>query len=442
MNYDFALISKVLEEKDIATAIREGADKPGMLTPEARVYWELLKEHHSRFHQVPSLEIFKTQAPSYQHVPVHDSIEVLVDGLKTRRLSVVLQNMVSRVIQEAQKDPWKAKSLLLEKAEELAVQHSKTNNYYLVGEDREETLAQLQRLRDAEGLLGYPWPWAYLNRNSLGVCAGEVYYLYGRQKSRKTFFAIFMALFYWSIGLKVLFFTREMSFEKLKWRIIATYLKLNYLACVKNQLGSDRDAEIGAALDDLFNGGRFIICDVQDGISGYTSHVLETKPDIIFHDYFKAMADDAMGSKVTSGHSYVARTVDQVVNFAAKKYRAPVFIIGHANRKGIGAKGKGSDEHAWSDHITRRVEAAFRVITDRRNNRTAFFLNEARSMQDGLGMTLDATLCEGLGNFISSDYSWIKDLDEDKQDDEESEGKKEDKKEEDFPEEIDLSCFG
>ncbi len=298
MNSDIAIISRVLQDRSFSGALRAGVDKPGLLGPEARVYWDIIKDHHDTYHEVPTIELFRKSAPSYHHVPVKDSLEALVDRAKTVLLHKEIENILTKVAKAGAKDPWEAKSALINMVDGLSMRHSKGNHYYIVGEDREETLAMLDKLKSAHGLTGYPWPWEYFNQNSRGVGAGEIYYIYGRQKSRKTFLLLFMALYYWAIGLKVLMFTREMSFEDLKWRLISLSCGYNYGDTTKNILPEGSRERIDSMLREVFDSGRFIICDIGEGVGGFKSAIEDTGPDIIFHDYFKAMADDVMGDKI------------------------------------------------------------------------------------------------------------------------------------------------
>lgn len=411
MNNDLAIIAKVLEGRNYSDALRAGVDRPGMLGPEATIYWSIIRDHHDTYHEVPTVELFRQSAPSYHHVVVRDSLEALVDRVKTVNLNRELEKILTQVAKAGAKDPWEAKSTLINLVDGLAMRHNKGNNYYIVGEDREETLAMLDKLKTKHGLTGYPWPWEYFNQNSRGVGAGEIYYIYGRQKSRKTFLLLFMALYYWAIGLKVLMFTREMSFEQLKWRLISLSCGYDYGDTTKNLLPEGSRDQIDRMLTEVFDSGRFIICDVGEGVGGFKAAIEDTGPDIIFHDYFKAMADDAMGDKVNGESRYVARVVDQVVDYVSRKAKVPLFMVGHANREGARTKGRSSTEHAWSDHITRRVHGAFRVVTHGPTNRTAMFLNAARSMQEGIGITISSKLCDGFGEMLGTDYSWINTVD-------------------------------
>jgi hypothetical protein len=419
MNYSLALIAAVLETRDFARAIKAGADREGLLSGEAQVYWDALKDHYENFHEVPSLQMFSDTCPTYRHAPSEDTMEAVVHELKTIRLGSEIDGALCQISELNGADPWEAKNILIRLTENISARNSKNNHSFVVGADKEETLRQIELLQSGHGLLGYPWPWEHFNENSVGVCNGNAFYIYGRHKSRKTFLLLYMALHYWNIGLKVLFFTREMSYDELKWRIYAVACGLSYLDVIKASFTPEGKQAIEDVMDALAESNRFIISDIADGISGFKAEIEEHHPQIVFHDYFKAMADDQMGTKINGEHRYVARTVDMMKSYISDKAKIPLIFAGHANREGSKTKGSSDTEHAWSDHIARRVDGAFRVVTDGRNGRMALFVNAGRSMREGLGLTLDATLCETFGQALDSDYGWIKGFSE-AQDEEDS----------------------
>ena len=408
MNYDLALIAAVLDTKDVSRAMKAGIDKPGLLNEEAQVYWDVIKEHYESFHEAPSLDHFKNLCPTYTHAGAEDSVEALVHELKTKKLGSDIDRAMLSVGELNGSDPWEAKKILLQLSEAISSRNTQDNCTYVVGEDGEQTLRQIEMLQSGQGLIGYPWPWEHFNNNTVGLCGGNCFYIYGRQKSRKTFLLLYMALFYWSMGLKVLFFTREMSAEELKWRIYAIACGFRYIDLVKGNLTTAEKERLVGCMKEMADTSRFIITDVADGIAGFKAAIEEHKPQIVFHDYFKSMADDAMAGKVNGEHRYVARVADQMKSYMADKAKVPLVFAGHANRDGSKVKGINDTEHAWSDHITRRVDGALRVVTDRSNDRMALFVNAGRSMREGLGMTLDATLCESFGEVVDNDYTWVR----------------------------------
>jgi hypothetical protein len=187
----------------------------------------------------------------------------------------------------------------------------------------------------------------------------------------------------------------------------------------QGDLNPTEEETLSDVMREIEESRRFIITDAVDGLAGYKAKVKEYEPVVVIHDYFKAMADDAMGEKVTGKEDrYVARLIDQVVDFHSSE-KLIGFLCGHANREGEKSKGKSSTEHAWSDHITRRVDGAFRVISDANNNRIALIANEGRDFEKFIALTLNGKLYDGpFGEQISENALWVENYDENQEEEE------------------------
>ena len=413
INLDYALISAIIESGQMAEALSLGADKKGILSPEAKVYWNSLQEHFDKFNQTPSVELFQTGNPSYEHKPTGDSVESLLHQLKTRKLKQEMQEWVYTIVDDINENPWKAKKTMFEAAEYVAQNSDEDNQVYIAGENADYYINKLENIAKNDGLSGLAFPWEAFNKVSRGLEAGHCIYIYGRQKSKKTFLLLYLALHYWRLGLKILLFTREMSHEELMWRMISLGTKLPINDVMKGNLTSNGKKKVAKFLAELKESERFIISSDTNGINGFRTQIDRIRPDMVFHDYFKAMADDAMGNASRDPRIFVERVVDQIVDFMSAKARkkVPCFFVGHANRTGDGSKGRSGTEQAWSDHITRRVDAAIRVISD--ESKTALIVNRSRFLQEGMGITVDGTLCTPFGNLVSEGYDWIDSKQED-----------------------------
>ena len=417
INLDLALISAVIETGQMAEALSQGADKKGILSPEAKVFWDELQRHWDKFNQTPSLELFQTQMPSYQHKPTGDSVESLLHQLKTRKVKQEIQEWVYTIVDDVNENPWKAKDTLFQAAEYIAQNSSEDNDMYIAGENADYYINKMENIQNNGGLSGLAFPWEAFNEVSRGLEPGHCIYIYGRQKSKKTFLLLYLALHYWKMGLKILLFTREMSPEELMWRMIALGTQLPINDVMKGSLTNNAKKKVAKFLAELKESERFIISTDTNGINGFRTQIDQVRPDMVFHDYFKAMADDAMGSRVKDPRIFVERAVDQIVDFMSAKARkkVPCFFVGHANRTGDGSAGRSGTEQAWSDHITRRVDAAIRVISD--DTKTALIVNRSRFLQEGMGITLDGELCTTFGNLISNGYDWVNEKQKDEKKD-------------------------
>jgi len=416
MNHDLALVAAVLESRDMTDAISLGASS-SLLGDDARVMWELIEGHFERFHEVPSPAYFRKElAPQYEHQKPEDSIDVIIHALKTNTLANELDDHLEEVAQLNLSDPWEARAKASEGMERIQARHSQSNTDHVVGADKDEVLRHLARCQEGGGLLGLPWPWHYLNSGTQGLQLGQCAYFYGRQKSKKTFMLLYIALYYALVcGVRVLFFTREMTARELKYRAYPMALKMGITDWKAGNLSSSQREQLEAVMDELFETGNFIICDqAGDGVTGFKAKIEEKKPRVVIHDFAFAMAKDMMGDRASMNqeHRYVGNMVDLVVDYTKSKGRFSTLLCGHANRKGEQSKGRSSDELAHSDHISRRMDYAFRLIHEERTKRLAVVINVARDAEQLGGWTLDGTLYQTFGDQLSSDVEWVEHIDE------------------------------
>lgn len=406
MNHDLSLISAILENRDISEAIRSGI-RPKFLGDDAQAYWDIISDHYEMFHEVPTVENFQAICPGYDHSPSGDSIEAISYELKTRYLHNEIDEIIEQVAEVNSAAPWEAKDLLARLSDAVTVEVQKRNTDLVAGSDKAEVFRKMEYLRNNGGLLGYAWPWPWLNERSKGVCPGNFIYFYGREKSRKTFLLCFLANWFEMQGLRVLFFTREMTLEEIAWRLYPMRVQIPYQEMTAGMVSSDGMLKLEDAMDDLYNRKNLIVTEMDGGLAGFRAKIEEVKPSIVIHDYLMSVAEDEMEMKNRSREHETIGRVAGGMKRLAMKLKIPIIACGHANREGVKTKGKSSVEYAGSDKIVRRVDYGFRVITNDAENKTALILNAGRDAQKFLSFTLDSRLCNGFGAFLEDNADWI-----------------------------------
>ena len=413
MNYDLALISAVLEQGDVVEAVQQGMSAK-FLGDEAQVYWDIILEHADKFQEIPSVSYFRGMCPSYEHNVPGDSIESLVHHIKTRHLHVEIDDALEQVAELNADDPWEAKKTLLRMADSINLEVQGRQTDLIAGSDKARVLKRIEYIRQNGGLLGAPWPWPFLNNNSPGVCPGNFIYFYGREGCRKTFLLSYLANWFEAQGHRVLFFTREMTLEEIAWRLYPMRVSLPYQELTSGDITTDGLVKLEDAMDDLYHRKNLIVSDVDGGIAGFRAKIEEVKPSVVIHDYVFSLAEDEMEGSRKREHDAIGMVVNSIKRMAMKK-KIPIIACGHANREGEKLKGKNSTEVAGSDKILRRADYGFRVISEDATDRLALVVVKGRQAKKGLSFTLDATLCNGFGNFIEAGADWINDV-EDKKD--------------------------
>ena len=419
MNYDLALISAILDTKDFATAVHSGV-KPTFLGVEAEAYWDIIVEHYDQFHEVPSLDYFQGVCPSYDHQPPADSIESLAHEIKTRHLHLQIEDTIEKVADLNSADPWEARTVLSRLADTITIEVQRAATDLIAGSDKAEVLRRIEFLRNNDGLLGYQWPWEHTNECSPGICPGNFIYFYGREGVRKTFLLCYLACFFEFLGLRVLFFTREMTLEEIAWRIYPMRIGLPYQEMTTGQISSDGMVKLEDCLDDLYQRKNIVVTEVDGGIAGMRAKIEEVKPQVVIHDYMFALAEDEMEGTRTREHDAIGGVVNNIKRMAMK-LKIPIITCGHANRDGVKVRGRNSTELAGSDKIARRADYGIRVIVNDATDEMALIWVKARqASKEKMTFTMDCHLCNGFGNFVKPDTSWVEGIDAVKDAEEES----------------------
>ncbi len=409
MNFQLQLIAHILENRDLLEAKRLGV-RADMFDQQHRDYWDILCAYHEQHREVPSPQRFEGMALDYVHQKPSEGLSALIDEVRTQKLAADIEAGLVQLTREVAADPWAARAKLSELAEKIALANSVGASDMVFGEDVAEQIGHLRRIRDNGGLLGYPWPWEVVNRNSTGICPGHVAYIYAREKNRKTFLLVFLTLFYAvTVKLKVLIFTRELTPEELARRIYCFASGMDYSKFVHGELSDDDLEMIEYEAKVLYDSQRIIITDVQDGLDGYRTKIAEVKPDIVLHDYIQAIADD-MTKRASEATAVLAQTVGKIVDYH-KVTKIPAILIGHANRSGVKGAGYDTSEIAGSDMIARRANYVCRIIVDDTTDRMALLFNASRETKKYLGLTIQASLNEHFGEILSEDALWAADFD-------------------------------
>jgi hypothetical protein len=413
MNYDMALISHVIANKNLQDVIQTGLTAD-MLNSEAKAYWDFLQGHYARFHEVPSLQYFQDHFPGYSHDETGDGLRSIVFNIKSLLLAHELDDTARMVAELALQDPWEAKRQLMAKVSEIAARHQDGDTDLLAGDNLEEVMGLIEKIKETGGLLGYPWPWDLFNRHTPGLCGGHFVYIYGPEKSKKSWLLTYLVDFYEDIGLRISVHNREMSNLEFSMRLYCMRAQLDYQRCItEGQITPKEERRLRLVIQGFKDRGRILFTQVEEGVTGIQAKMEQHRPNLIVHDYMKALADDAMaGQKQQPGKewAYVAQAADYLADYSKQK-NVPIIAVGHTNAEEAKFQGRSTQDAAHSRHIARRLDYMLRVVNDEYHNRIAFILVAGRHAQKFLAVTMSGSICNGFGQMIEENAEWVKDFD-------------------------------
>jgi hypothetical protein len=433
---ELQFLSKIIAEGELHIAIEEGVRDEHIGVVENRAVFQYLMDY---FHDpttrglVPELELVQRRFPTFELPEASDrtTIRALCKELKTEWLRLQIENMMNQALETYDDNPLGSLGRLIQDAKTLQVVSEKSRDIVLA-DQTEAMKREYVMMEENRGMVGIPWPvgWGYhdengrpkilkktgrqhhpLNEQSGGMRGGEFILLYGRPKSMKTWALVDMIVeCYYHLNQRVLVFSKEMTPEQLRWRIVGRMLGVNYTALKSGQLPEDEREEFFELLDTLkseeerlmkrgYNRSMLITTGwtsgtVQSGLQSLQTKIEEFEPTIV-------MADSVYLMKLISGGDGRAMWQDMAeiaygLHEMAVQHDIPIVATSQANRKGEELKGSSLAEIAYGDTFGQACDYAIRVIKtvdDDGKTYLSFIFSGAREVELA-GFRLEVEVCQ------------------------------------------------
>lgn len=364
-NFEHVLITRILETKDLNTALKRKITADFFFLPETRAAFDFLIKHTRKFGAVPSIELFKDAFRRFNFRTTSDSVEVICERLRNAKLYVDLADMFDEGLKLNREDPRQALEHCRALLTSLQSTHIVTRDADLT-RSIEESKAEYLRVKEGAGIVGVPWPWDKLNESTLGVQRGEVVYFYARPKSLKTWLLIKSAVHAFKSGLRPLLISKEMPTDQIRRRVHACFSGVDYNAVRTGRLTPKEEQNYFEDLEAFSENDPFILSgDDEDkgGVMSVSAKIREYDPDVVYIDGVYLMHDDRT-NKRTSDWQGIAH-ITQDLKRMAKQLDIPVIGSTQANRMAEKTKGESKSEVAFGDSFTQDADYLIRIIYEK-----------------------------------------------------------------------------
>jgi hypothetical protein len=369
---------------------------------------------------VPEFDLVENKFPSVELPDPSDrtTVRALCQEVKTEYLRVQMEGLMNQALETYDENPNGTLTRLIQDAKSLQ-ETSEESRDLILADSTEAMKREYEMIEQAKGMLGIPWPvgWGYhtsagkpkilkktgrqhhpLNEQSGGMRGGDFILLYGRPKSMKTWALVDMIVeCYYHLNQRVLVYTKEMTPEQLRWRIVARMLGVDYTALKSGQLPEEEREEFFELLDTLKSEEERLMRrghnrslpittgwtsgSVQSGIQSLRSKIEEYEPDIVMADSVYLMkATKKEGGAFWQDIAEIAYGLHDM----AVEYRIPIVATSQANRRGEELKGSSMAEIAYGDTFAQACDYAIRIIkTTDENGKTflSFIFSGAREIK-------------------------------------------------------------
>lgn len=356
---DKALVTKVLEESEIGALVKNKVTPDYLIDDDTRSIFEWVLDQYEEHGKVPSLGLVQEQFPDFEAENTEDSLEMVLDTLRDRRLYAELQKEMKTIASEARDDPAMGLKALQKAASALSNQFA-VGNLEDVTQSAALVLRQYKLLEVNRGLLGLPWPWERLNQSTRGVRKGSFSTIYGPPGVYKTWLLIVVGDFaHQEVGAKPIFFTYEMPLEDVRFRWACWRARVDYERVQTGDLTKKEKARLERTLKSLKGEEPFVIAELETSGEGSLIEIQSKTKD---HGCNLILLD---------GLAFGAGDLEWVpwdkflrgVKTMARKTRIPIVATHHTNltRKTVKATDSDATDVAYGDSLLRHTDNLIRL---------------------------------------------------------------------------------
>jgi len=294
MDIERSLVGKILDTKDIRTAIKSKISKKFFIGESKDVY-EFMLDYYGEYSEVPSMDVVQRYFPSYEVELHEDPMMYLIDEMRERRKYNLLVDGVNRIAKSLEKRDTDEALKQWQKLGTVVMMETNITKDRNFTETMDERLEQYESAKKHLGMTGIPYPWKALNETTGGILDEELISLIGFQSVGKSWILLTILYHAWLSGKKVVLFTREMSVEQMQRRLDAIHFRLPYDDFKLGRLGQTLEERYKKKLPSLKGMPDFIVSSDEDGGAGIGSikaKLEEYQPDIFGIDGAYLLGDD------------------------------------------------------------------------------------------------------------------------------------------------------
>lgn len=324
---ELRLISKVVKDRDITPVLERGLQDDWFYVDENRQVWKFLREHWSKYSEVPTAVTVKDNFPTYRLLNVEDSVEYLVDQLvEYRRRQKAIQLIQDAADSISVGDHNKAISSISTGVAQILDEGVGVSHDIDLTKDPlnryDEYLAIKTR---PNGLLGMATGFVTIDRATSGLQPGQLVVIIAPPKTGKSVLSLQVAVNIHNDGMVPMYQSFEMTNHEQQTRHDAMRANISHGRLVRGALKTDEEARYKKLLNKMDTMHNFYLTDSASAstISGLAAKIEKLQPDVVFVDGVYLMLDEISGEANTAkALTNITRSLKRL----ALKTRKPIII--------------------------------------------------------------------------------------------------------------------
>lgn len=333
MNNEKRLLSKAVQDRDLVPLFDRHVNQAWFSDENDKKIWIFLREHHSKYGECPSIEVIKENYPSFELIPVSDSVDYLLDSLTSLRRRITTGNILRDAIEkiDRENDHEAALRVLESGIVQMDEQGFTGSNDVDITNpaDLDRRWERYQRRKEIpDGLLGYATGFPTIDKVTNGLQPEQLIVITATPKTGKSTVAMQMAInIHVNSGATPMFYSFEMSNREQEDRYDAMRARISHQRLITGTLTAEEELRYSRLVVDRMRDdkSKFWLVDQSSGatLSQVAAKLQSHQPGILFIDGMYLMIDEQTGeSNTPQSLTNLTRGFKRL----AQRYKLPIVI--------------------------------------------------------------------------------------------------------------------
>lgn len=320
-----ALISKIISEEDMVTAMSAGIRPTWFEDDEHKRTYKWMLEYFERYGETPTDWALAQQYPNFKLLKVREPYDYYLDEFRQqRRRSIIVEGVINADEAVNAGDTKKAQEELSKALLRIGLEVSSLTDEDVIVTRRERIQTYNENRKNVGKLTGISTGFPTLDFVSGGFHDQQFIVIGGSAKQGKSFMLMKSAIAAQEAGFKVLFISFEMSVFEQTCRYDALCCGVNSMRLIQGNLTNEDMLKLKKGLRNRIRMQPFIIsADISatTTVSGLAGKIEEHQPDIVFVDGVYLMENE-IGADTGSTQSYTS--ISRGLKRLAQRIKKPV----------------------------------------------------------------------------------------------------------------------
>jgi replicative DNA helicase len=322
------IISRAVRTREITPLLERGLQDDWFFDEEHRTVWRFVREHWSKYGEVPTATTVKDNFPTYRLLSVEDSLEYLLDQLvayrRRQKTIEIVQDAASALSDSAGHED--ALQVMSEGLARVMDEGVGQNHDLDLTRDTDKRYAEYLAVKTRpNGLLGMATGFQTIDEATAGLQPGQLVTVIAPPKTGKSVLSLQVAVNVHEDGFVPLYQSFEMSNQEQQHRHDAMRAKIAHSRLVRGGLKVDEEARYQKMLKHMDGMHNFYLTDSVSAttVSALSAKVEKLQPDIVFVDGVYLMIDEITGE---ANSPQALTNITRGLKRMAQKYQKPVVI--------------------------------------------------------------------------------------------------------------------